>query len=291
MAKLLSLLMSLVLAACSPASMTDLKEDPAPVPAITAPVETVRFEVETETREDAAVAEDGTVLVEYTLSLPVLTAYRGDGTVLDRAQNETERRALKTVDAFNTRFEKWIEAEEFQETIAFAKEDYAWRKTSRDRASWRPYVLDLSCGVYRTESLVSVSGAYYSDTGGAHPNTYLLSWNFDLKTGAFFDPKLLSDGTELQDWVTKSLVRQARIRATEDDLAADVMFWTDYETILADWSSYAVYFDQEGMTVAFSPYELACYAAGPQIFQLSYEDLAPHLSDHGQALLGLEAEE
>lgn len=40
------------------------------------------------------------------------------------------------------------------------------------------------------------------------------------------------------------------------------------------------------MTVAFSPYEIACYAMGPQEFRLSYEQLAPHLNSHGRDLLG-----
>ena len=41
------------------------------------------------------------------------------------------------------------------------------------------------------------------------------------------------------------------------------------------------------MTVTFSPYELAAYAAGPQIFRLTYDQLAPHLGEHGRTLLGL----
>ena len=48
-------------------------------------------------------------------------------------------------------------------------------------------------------------------------------------------------------------------------------------------------FDEEGMEVIFSPYELAPYAAGPQSFRLSYDWLEPHLSAHGRVLLGLEA--
>ena len=41
------------------------------------------------------------------------------------------------------------------------------------------------------------------------------------------------------------------------------------------------------MTVVFSPYELAPYAAGPQEFFLSYDWLKPHLGPHGLELLGL----
>ena len=42
------------------------------------------------------------------------------------------------------------------------------------------------------------------------------------------------------------------------------------------------------MTVGFSPYELACYAAGSQVFHLTYQELLPYLGSHSRALLGLE---
>ena len=87
--------------------------------------------------------------------------------------------------------------------------------------------------------------------------------------------------------MTEELTRQARCRASEEDMVPEEMFWEDYESIIADWSSYAVSFDEEGMTVAFSPYELAAYAAGAQEFTLSYEGLAPHLNQRGQQVLGL----
>ena len=149
-----------------------------------------------------------------------------------------------------------------------------------------PYTLGLDCTVYQTEQLVSVAGTYYSYTGGAHSNTYLLGWNFDLDTGEFFDAKALSDGTALQDYVAEELTVQACSRAAEADMAPMEMFWEEYETVIADWSSYAVSFDESGMTVAFSPYELACYAAGPQEFTISYEKLTPHLNQNGHRVLG-----
>ena len=65
-------------------------------------------------------------------------------------------------------------------------------------------------------------------------------------------------------------------------------FWEDYQDTLANWSNYPVSFDEEGMTVGFSPYELACYAAGPQVFQIPYAELRDCLSEQGRALLGVD---
>lgn len=289
MTKLLALLMALLLTACANISETDVKNDPAPeIPAV--PVQTVpapvHFTVETGVWEDAAEAEDGTPLAEYSFTLPVLSVRREDGTEVVDPETDQEREALETAAVFNEKFGKWAAAEEFDEIVEGAAEHLdQCREWEMDWVG--PYTLDLDCIVYQTEQIVSVSGTYYSYTGGAHPNTYLLGWNFDLDTGEFFDAKALSDGTALQDHVTEELVRQARCRASEEDMVPEEMFWEDYESIIADWSSYAVSFDEEGMTVAFSPYELAAYAAGAQEFTLSYEGLAPHLNQRGQQVLGL----
>ena len=282
-------LMALLLTACASISETEVKNDPPPeIPAV--PVETapahVHFTVETGVWEDAASAEDGTPLAEYSFTLPVLSVCREDGTVVETAETETEQKALDTAAVFNEKFGKWAVAEEFDEIEEGAQEHLDMcRELGMEWIG--PYTLDLDCTVYQTEQMVSVSGVYYSFTGGAHPNTYLLGWNFDLDTGEFFDAKALSDGTALQDYVTEELVRQARCRASEQDLVPEEMFWADYENIIADWSSYAVSFNGEGMTVAFSPYELAAYAAGAQEFTLSYEELTPHLNQRGRQVLGL----
>lgn len=290
MTKLIALLMTLLLTACSAATMADVKSAPPPgeLAAETAP-ETVCYTVETQVWEDAAQAEDGTPLASCRFSLPVLTACRGDGTPITEPQTELEEQAASSAGAFNEKFGRWASAEELRTMAEGAAEDLAWRREAGYEWSGG-YTMELDCTVYQTERMVSVSGLYYSDTGGAHPNTYLMGWNFDLETGTFFEPELLAEDSALQETVSAELVRQARERAAEIGLAPEEFFWPDYETIIADWGSYAVSFDESGMRVAFSPYELAAYAAGTQEFRLSYDWLKPYLSGHGRALLGLETE-
>ena len=99
----------------------------------------------------------------------------------------------------------------------------------------------------------------------------------------------MADNTELQEAVSGEIIRQAK-EPLEDGTVPAEWYWEDYEAIIANWASYTVNFDEEGMVVIFSPYELAPYAAGLQTFRLSYNWLEPHLSAHGRALLGLEAE-
>ena len=164
-----------------------------------------------------------------------------------------------------------------------AEEELAFRTESG--GNWTPYTLELDCSVYQTEQMVCIQAEYYSYTGGAHPNTVLLAWNFDLMTGQFFAPEILAaDGQIFLDAVRDEIIRQIDMTP---EAAVEAGYWEDYQDIAANWSSYAVSFNEEGMTVAFSPYEIACYAMGPQEFRLSYEQLAPHLNSHGRDLLGI----
>ena len=289
MRTLIALLMTLLLTGCGAATMTMVTGSPLPAASNPEPEPSgvIRYEVELSERSDHAQAEDGTALASYTFQLPVLTAVREDGTPITDARSEAEEQALAAAAVFNEKFGKWAAAEEFPEFVTSAEEDLALRREWDTQ--WMPYELTLDCTVYQTERIISVAGLYYSYTGGAHPNTWQLGWNFDLEEGGFFGPEILADGTELQEAVSGEITRQARLPLEDGTVPAE-WYWEDYEAIIANWASYTVSFDEAGMVVIFSPYELAPYAAGPQTFRLSYEWLEPHLSAHGRALLGLKSE-
>ena len=280
------LLICCLLAGCTaaPAAREPAESTPSPA-AEPAPEEACICTVEMMDWEDSAVDGDGTSLATCRVHMPVLTARRADGTAIETAGTEAEARALTAAETFNAQFAAWTLDEEFQELADLAREERAWRQES-----WGPaFFTEMTSETYQTDRLVSVAGDYYSYTGGAHPNTVLMAWNFDLETGAFFVPEQLAgDGEAFSKAVSEEIVRQIGETAAEYDLTAAEMFWENYAEIAAGWSSYAVSFDETGMTVGFSPYELAAYAAGPQVFHLSYDLLAPHLSDYGRAVLGLE---
>ena len=252
--------------------------------------EQLSYAVELETLTDSAQAEDGTELAVRTYVLPRMSVEREDGTALTEAATPAEETALAAVEVFNGQFQSWAAADNFEEITSWAEEERAFRAESG--LAWHPYSLELTCAVYQTDRLVSVRAEYYSYTGGAHSNTVLLAWNFDLTTGHFFTPELLaSDGQVFSQAVLEELLAQSREAAATHDLAPDEFFWANYEEILAGWSSYAVSFDETGMTVGFSPYELASYAAGAQVYHLDYDQIAGYLSGHGLTVLGLPAEE
>ncbi|MDD3347933.1 DUF3298 and DUF4163 domain-containing protein [Oscillibacter sp.] len=290
---LLPVLAVILLTACSAewaADTSSIKNDPPPMAAMQAAPparEEICYRVETEEISDTVRASDGTELLTYAFHLPKLTALRENGAVIEQARTEQERQALTVAETFNAHFEKWAAAEDLDSVIAAASEDMDWRRETATEWSGG-YWLELMTACYQTDNLVSVVGTYSSDTGGAHPNTWCLGWNFDLSSGTFFGPEgLAADGAGFQQAVLEELIRQAEEVAVENNTTPEALFWEDYEEILANWGSYAVSFDENGMTVSFSPYELACYAAGTQTFSVSYDWLVPQLSEHGRQVLGV----
>ena len=64
-------------------------------------------------------------------------------------------------------------------------------------------------------------------------------------------------------------------------------YWPDYGEIISRWSEGAVLFDEEGMLVVYSTYELGPYVMGEVELRLSYEELAGLIGDGGLARLGM----
>ena len=287
MVNLFAFLLTLgILAACSGGTATNVKNaaiDPQPQRE-----SLVEYCLEESYVSGSYRAEDGTELATYNYELPVLRCYREDGTEITEAATPEEERALEITGTFNQKFDSWrIEDENLVEA---AQADYTWKQ--EQGLSWdSPYWQELEFAVYQTDSLISISATSAAYWGGVHPNSYLLSWNFDLKSGAFLSPDALaSDSRAFMEAVRDEIVRQAQER-TAPGAELEGAYWDNYPEVVASWDDYAVSFDETGMTVGFSPYELAYYAAGAQYFVISYDTLAPYLSDYGQELLGLAAPE
>ena len=211
--------------------------------------EPLTYTVVLKTLEDSAAAADGTTLAVRSYELPEDDRDPAGRHCADGGGSPAETAALERAEAFNSRFRDWAGADGFDEVTAWAEEELAFRTESG--GNWTPYTLELDCSVYQTEQMVCIQAEYYSYTGGAHPNTVLLAWNFDLMTGQFFAPEILAaDGQIFLDAVRDEIIRQIDMTP---EAAVEAGYWEDYQDIAANWSSYAVSFNEEGMTVAFSP--------------------------------------
>jgi len=265
----------------------------APVPSVSAQTaapgktETITYTVEQTIQEDDTAAEDGTILAKYHYELPTLRAFGTGGAELTQAKTDAEQRALDAAATFNRQFQKWAADTDFNEVADWAKEAFAQNpELFRDSSGF--YDLELTYTSWQTDHLVSIQGQYYSNTGGAHPNTVLMAWNFDLDAGAFLEPTSLADDAQaFSSAVTAEIIRQADANAAQQGLDPTSAYWENYQEVAADWPSYAVSFDKSGMTVRFSQYEMACYAAGPQTFTIPNSFLASYLSEYGRTLLDI----
>lgn len=257
------------------------------LPSTEAQPEAVTYSVERDVLEKTVQAADGTKLAEVRYQLPLLEAVGEDGAVIAEGTTAVRKQALEVTAEFNAGFAAWRQDDgSLEQTV---NEDYRYRPGMFKELGMY-YVDELDFSVWQTERLVSIRGDSYSYYGGAHPNTMLLAWNFDLVSGTYINA--LAIGHEEQEFrtiVAEELALLAEERALNLQQEPTAMYWEDYKTILLDWSEYAVSFDTAGMTVRFSPYELGSYAAGSHEFTISYAFLEPHLSDYGRELLGLTA--
>ena len=114
MSMLIALVLTVgLLTSCSSAPLTDVKNAPAPTTPVpvteTLPDAPVDYRVTVELWEDTVRADDGTELARYTFQLPVLSAYREDGSLIEEPQDASEERAAAAADAFNGQFSNWLE--------------------------------------------------------------------------------------------------------------------------------------------------------------------------------------
>ena len=282
------LLIGALLSGCAAGPVTGMANvEGGPAQELKVPARELEYRLELETFQDVAHADSGEALASYRVKIPVMTVWTQEGEPMEKPKTDAERAALAAAEAFNLEFSTWSSGEHFEQAAADAQTSLDIRK--EEGADWFDgYSMELTCAVYETDRIVSVYGPCYSYTGGAHPNTVMMSWNFDLESGTFFNGELLAaDRPSFRQQVEEELLRQIQERPDTDGMSAAELLWPEYETILKDWTSYTVFFDETGMTVAFSPYELAPYAAGEQIFTMPYDWLESRLGQHGCELLGL----
>ena len=264
----------------SPEPTTPAEPEAKPAPA---EPEKVTYVVEWEVIERTVLAADNTKLAELRYRMPLLQAVGKDGAVITRGTSDVQIRALEVTAAFNERFDSWREENETLKMYA----ESGYQENPGYFAMGLYYADGLDFAVWQTERLVSLWGNSYSFYGGAHPNSAFLGWNFDLESGTYVNALSLGlDQQEFRTVVAEELIEQAQDRAVALQQEPTSMYWEDYRAILQNWNDYPVSFDDTGMTVRFSPYELGSYAAGAHEFTIEYEFLDPYLGDYGRELLG-----
>lgn len=267
--------------------------------AVQSKTENLSFAVMTEVYEDSYTAGDGTTLLREYYAVPHLELRTEAGEKYEPSVSASNTAALlpqeiRVRDAFNAKMEETLAALRADASeMAQNAEVYFGQFEDEDnlRSCW-VNELKTESVLQTSGGLVSVLASGYSYYGGAHPNTYTRSWNFDLTTGEFLtiddlaDPEGDLDGRSLSEHVYWELSEQVR----EQEL--DKGYFDDYDSYLRDFSSFAVLnFTEDGLRVTFDPYIIAPYAAGEQAFTVPYSAFYNALNDQGRSLLDVPQEE
>lgn len=177
-----------------------------------------------------------------------------------------------------TYFESELSSPEILETIdqitTSASEQYS------PDSYWAPYSFTIQYLIPRNDAAaISFFGAYDYFSGGAHPNRYLKSANFDANTGLVISLDEIINNTEQLD-VLMDFVLQKLSKTDEN-----VVLFDDYVNVVRqhftkDSSEFGKwYFSENGLVFYFSTYEIAPYAAGEWFFEIPYTDLQDILLD------------
>lgn len=230
--------------------------------------------------EERIQAEDGAELSRY--SYQVLSMSVGN---LEELSPEGQEAAAQNVENFNKRMQELMtrSLESGRELSASAQEMYADGIAFSGLHFYEETVTEATV----TGQVVSVRVDCESYAGGAHPNSYISSYLFDLSVGQFIDAaQIAEDPIAFQAGAAELLVEKAE--SMGEAYTAD--YWEDYQDIIRTWNEGTVLFSQEGMTVLYSPYELGPYAMGPVELFIGYDELAGLLGPGGLAHLGVGAE-
>jgi hypothetical protein len=120
----------------------------------------------------------------------------------------------------------------------------------------------------------------YYNTGGAHPNIFLLYLNFNRETGNVFELKdLFKPGYEkkLNKLVDKQFRKDNKLK-TNDDLTqkGDINL---FENKIEFNNNFAI--EKDGLTFFYNRYEIAAYVFGPIVVTIPYKDLKEIISNTG----------
>ncbi len=274
---MLALVLALSFAACGGKNNEMVEAIPAQPVETTEPAETAAepqeqaatYTVEARTAETEITAEDGTLVGSTKYTLNYLTT---DGGEEMQAVCKTFNDAM---DAFAA--ETYAEDSEF---AAQSREVYEWQTS--ENIEFMPCYDEFGVtDTFMSDNMVSIVGAGSNYTGGAHPNNYMMAWNYDLQNGKFFTLNdLADDPAALRAAVADEILAQIEAQGLAEG------YFENYEEAIRGAEDFNVFFGgNRTMTVWFSEYDIAPHAAGIPMFDISYDVLAPYLNDSGAALL------
>lgn len=230
---------------------------PAPEPSFNAPSSSV-------SAEPAKIAEEATY---YTVDAlyPTETALRGSAGV----QADTDAiAAMKT----------FVEQE-----IAKFKDNGDFANLSHDDVQMlgldqRKYALGIEYKIYESAATLSYVYQMYTDTGGAHPNTYYRTFTFNKKSGtALHMEELFAESAPYLE--TLSTIARAKLPALLAERSSIEVSEVDTDyiasgTLPVEDSFQNFYLDGKNLVLVFPPYQVGPYVLGMIELPIQTSELA-----------------
>lgn len=119
-----------------------------------------------------------------------------------------------------------------------------------------------------TPKVAVITLGNYSYVGGAHPNSYLSIYNFDLEDGSILRWEDVVTDLEAVKALAADAFREARQLPKDTDLTEAGYFWGEPFALPQNFE-----LQEEGIFFWYNPYEAASYAEGPTDFIITYDKL------------------
>lgn len=175
-----------------------------------------------------------------------------------------------------TTMENWIKAREAEFTTN-ATDMLDAVEQARLREQGRGYAMGIEYKAYSSGAHRSFVFQVYEDTGGAHPNTYFVSFTFDASGNEVALSNLFKSDSKylevLSSLAYADILRQAPARFGTA-LDEDQKDWVRTGTAPSLETFQAFYLDGEALVLIFPPYQVAAYAAGTFEVKIPFEKLA-----------------
>lgn len=134
---------------------------------------------------------------------------------------------------------------------------------------------------YSEQGILSLISKTIEYSGGAHANQFASTLNFNLNDKALITVSSLfkePNDEDLLDLLFNALMHSFEVE-TREELEYKGVF--NYHALEVTNN---LYFDKNGITFYYNPYELATYSTGPIELHLSYDDLAPYFTNEYKRL-------
>jgi hypothetical protein len=123
---------------------------------------------------------------------------------------------------------------------------------------------------FANDKVVSIGFGASNFEGGAHPNHYSFTINFDLATGKKIE---LADLFKLNSNYLKVISDYSikKLKEQQEDMTDDEWLATGAGAKAENFKSWSI--KKTGILINFDPYQVAAYAAGPQEVFIPYSEL------------------